>query len=399
MSAPIPPEEAWQRLEPHLSPLPAVEMPRREALGRVLARHLAATVDVPPSDVSAMDGYALAGPVEPGERRPVVATVAAGDPPGLALAPPGVARIMTGAPLPLGADRVVPVEATNGGSDVVEVRAAVAPGENVRRRAEVLAAGDPLLPAGALVTPGALSLLATHGYARVPVHRPPRVAVLATGDEVVPPEAEPAPGQLRDSNTAFLLAAGATFGLSFEPLGIAPDRTEALAPLVERGLEADVLLLCGGVSMGEFDLVEPVLAGFGCRTIFDAVAIQPGKPLVAAVHSGGLVFGLPGNPASVMATFWLFARPALRRLMGLTDGFWHGALAGTLAAPLPAARGRDRFLPAEVVVEDGRLLVTPVPPKGSHDLAAFARGTALVRIRAGAEPAPAGAGCEVLALV
>lgn len=396
MSAPIPPEEAWRRLEPHLAPLAAVEVQRRQALSRVLARPLAATVDVPPADVSAMDGYALPGPVEPGERRPVVGTVAAGDPPGLTLAPPGVARIMTGAPLPRGADRVVPVEATDGGDDVVEVSAAVAPGENVRRRAEILAAGDPLLPAGALMTPGALSLLATHGYSRVPVHRPPRVAVLATGDEVVPPETEPAPGQLRDSNTAFLVAAGATLGLAFEPLGIAPDRTEALAPLVERGLGADVLLLCGGVSMGEFDLVEPVLAELGCRPLFDAVAIQPGKPLVAAVHDGGLVFGLPGNPASVMATFWLFARPALRRLMGLADGFWHGALAGTLAAPLPGSRGRDRFLPAEVAVEDGRLLVTPIPPKGSHDLAAFARGTALVRIRAGAEAAAGGAACEVL---
>ena len=139
-------------------------------------------------------------------------------------------------------------------------------------------------------------------------------------------------------------------GLEFEALGIAPDRREALAAAIGKGLEADVLLLTGGVSKGEYDYVEEVLEGFGCTFLFDAVAMQPGKPLVAAHHPGGLVFGLPGNPGSVMATFWLFVRPALRRLMGRADGYWHGALAGVLAGPLPGAKNRDRFLPAEVEI-------------------------------------------------
>jgi molybdopterin molybdotransferase len=225
------------------------------------------------------------------------------------------------------------------------------------------------------------------------------VAVLATGDEVVPPEVEPAPGQLRDSHTDFLLAAGASLGLRFISLGIAPDRVEELRELTREGLRRDVLLLCGGVSMGELDLVEGVLAELGCRAVFDAVAIQPGKPLVFAVHPGGLVFGLPGNPASVMVGFWLFVRPALRRLLGHEEGWWSGAVAGTLAAPLPGARGRDRFLPAEIELRDGVLHVKPVVPRGSHDLAAYARGTALVRAQAGAPAAPAGAGCEVLPLL
>jgi molybdopterin molybdotransferase len=222
--------------------------------------------------------------------------------------------------------------------------------------------------------------------------------VLTTGDEVVPPEAVPAPGQLRDSHTDFLLAAGATLGLRFEALGIAPDRVNALGPLVERGLRSDVLLLCGGVSKGEFDLVEGVLADLGCEAVFDAVAVQPGKPLVFATHPGGWVFGLPGNPASVMVSFWLFVRPALRRLMGIEDSWWGSAIAGTLAAPLPGAGGRDRFLPAAVETRDGELLVTPVPPKGSHDLAAYARGTGLVRVRTGAQAAKVGNRCEVLLL-
>jgi molybdopterin molybdotransferase len=413
------PEEAWRRIASQLAPLPAAVVPRRAAAGRVLAAPLVASLDVPGEDVSAMDGFALAGPAAPGSTWPVAGTVAAGDPPGFALPAGTAGRIMTGAPVPAAADRVVPVEQTERGGprDSVTFTAGAeraAAGEHIRRRGEILRAGDPLLPAGSLLTPGALSLLATHGYAELPVHRPPEVAVVTTGDEVVPPETEPAPGQLRDSHTDFLLAAGASLGLPFQALGIAPDREPELRELVRRGLESDVLLLCGGVSAGEFDLVEGILADLGCRALFDAVAVQPGKPLVFAVleREGAtagdparpgprktLVFGLPGNPASVMVSFWLFVRPALRRLCGLPDGFWQGALRGTLAAPLPGAGPRDRFLPAEVAVEDGALHVTPFPPKGSHDLAAFAHGTALVRVRAGAPKAQAGEPCEVLPLV
>ncbi len=397
----IHPDEAWRRIAERLTPLPAASLPRRSAAGRVLARPLAATVDVPALDVSAMDGYALPGPVPPDEPRPVTATILAGlagDAPGFRLEPPAVVRIMTGAPIPLGADRVVPVEQTDGGKETVVFHAEAPAGAHIRRRGEVVRTGDPLLPAGALLTPGALGLIATHGYAEVPVHRPPSVAILATGDEVVPPEAEPAPGQLRDSHTDFLLAAGRRLGLRFEPLGIAPDREPELRALVERGLRSDVLLLCGGVSMGELDLVEGVLAGLGCKACFDAVAIQPGKPMVFATHPGGIVFGLPGNPASAMVCYWLFVRPALKRLMGIADGWWSGALAATLAAPLSGAKGRDRFLAADVEAREGRLFATPHPPKGSHDLAAYGLGMGLVRVRAGAEPAAAGDACEVLLL-
>ncbi|HRC84517.1 MAG TPA: molybdopterin-binding protein, partial [Thermoanaerobaculia bacterium] len=205
-----------------------------------------------------------------------------------------------------------------------------------------------------------------------------------------------APGQLRDSHTDFLLAAGAGLGLEFHPLGIAPDRREVLLALARRGLEHDVFLLCGGVSMGEFDLVEGVLAELGCELLFDSVAIQPGKPLVAAVHSGGLVFGLPGNPASVMVSFWLFVRPALERLQGMPGGFWQGARRAELAAPLPGAGPRDRFLPAVVEVREGQLRATPFPPRGSHDLAAYAHGSALLRVPASTPPKAAGEACEVL---
>jgi molybdopterin molybdotransferase len=303
---------------------------------------------------------------------------------------------MTGAPLPANADRVVPVEETDAGRETVLFLRPSLPGQHIRRRGEILKVGDPLLPAGATLTPGALSLLAAHGHARVPVHRAPAVAVLTSGDEVVPPETLPAPGQLRDSHTDFLLAAGHTLGLRFDPLGIAPDRVDALRPLVERGLRSDVLLLCGGVSMGEFDLAEGVLAELGCKAVFDSVNIQPGKPLVFAIHPGGCVFGLPGNPASVMVSFWLFVQPALRRLLGMAANWWGDAVHGTLAAPLPGTGPRDRFVPAAVETRDGERFVTPFPPKGSHDLAAFGQGNALVRVRPGTGPAGAGERCEAL---
>jgi molybdopterin molybdotransferase len=397
----IAPEEAWARIAHELESRPArsVSLPRRQAAGRTLAQDLAARVDVPAADVSAMDGYALSGDfVADGEPRPVVGAIRAGDPPGFVLPAGSAVRIMTGAPLPAGADRVIPVEQTDGGRDLVVLSAMPAAGDHIRHRGEIVHAGDPLLAAGALIGPGTLALLATHGYSEVPVVRPPTVAILTTGDEVVPPEVEPAPGQLRDSHTDFLLAACRSFGLTAESLGIAPDREDELSVRIERGLGFDVLLLCGGVSMGEHDLVEGVLARLGCRILLDGVAIQPGQPMVFAVHDRGIVFGLPGNPASVMACFWLFVRPALRRWLGSTDGFWRGALAAELAAPLAGAGGRDRFLTAEVAFSAGAIRATPRLSRGSHDLAAFALGTALIRVRAGAPPQPAGAPCEILPL-
>lgn len=390
------PEEGWKRLGEGLEPLPAERLERRAAAGRVLARDLEATVDVPATDVSAMDGYAVGGEIAADDRRRVVGTVAAGDPPGFVLPRDAAARIMTGAPTPDATFTVIPVEQTDRGETEVRFTSAGGTGKHIRRRGEILRAGQPLLAAGSLLTPGALSLLATHGHGSVEVHRRPTVAFLTTGDEVVDPDEEPAPGQLRDSHTDFLLAAGTGLGLAFDHLGIAPDRPSVLERKIRCGLTSDVLLVCGGVSMGEFDFVESIVAKLDCEVLFDAVAIQPGKPLVAARHEGGWLFGLPGNPASVMVTFWLFVRPLLRRLMGHADTYLGSARAGTLIGSAPGAKDRDRFLPAEVEIVAGELRVRPVAPKGSHDQAAYACGTALLRIPARARPTAAGDPCEVV---
>lgn len=401
------PREAWQRIVDELEPSPATEVPRHDALGHVLARAVAARVDMPAADVSAMDGYAVAGEVGGPEKGnaepvPVVGIAAAGEPPDFEVPPGRAAKIMTGAVVPRGADRVVPVELTDGGAERVRFERMTEAGAHIRRRGEVVSTGDELLPAGTLLTPGTLSLLASHGLGTVEVIGAPTVRMLSTGDELVPPESEPGPGQLRDSNTPFVLAAGRSLGLDIPSLGIASDRRDDLEAKIGRGLEADVLLLSGGVSKGDFDLVEDVLDAAGCRRLFDAVAIQPGKPLVAAVHEKAgrkrWVFGLPGNPGSVMVTFWLFVRPTLRRLMGLDDGFWQGALEGRLEAPLPATKGRDRFLPARVRFADGLPHVTPIAQKGSHDTVGYGHGTALVRAPKHRPETPAGERCEILPL-
>jgi molybdopterin molybdotransferase len=396
MAALLRPQDAWAAIERHLAPLSAVSLARRSAAGRVLSSALNATVDVPAADVSAMDGYALAGPIAVGASLSVSAMLAAGSAPGVTLLAGTAARIMTGAPLPKHADRVIPVELSDRGEQHVVFTQDLPAGANIRQRGEVLRRGDPLFAAGALLTPGALALLATHGIDPVPVFGVPRVAVLATGDEVVPASQMPVGGELRDSHTDFLLAAGQQLRLDFEPLGIARDRAEDLVPLLASGLERDVLLVCGGVSMGDFDLVAASLVSLGCEILFHGVNLQPGKPLLVARHRRGWVCGLPGNPASVQVTYWLFVRPLLRRLQGLDDGYWAGSLRATLAAPLPAGGERERFLAARLRFADGRVHATPVLPRGSHDLAAYGRGTALVRCAAVA--CGAGEECEVLPL-
>ncbi len=378
----ISPEEAWLRLEPWLRPRPVVALSRREALGGVLAARLVATCDLPPVDVSALDGFAFAGERPAGAALAIAGTVAAGDAPG-AMLPEGEAfRIMTGAPVPAGADRVVGVEETEVDGSIVRLRgAAPGAGAAIRRGGEVITAGSTLLERGAPLGPAALSLLASQGIDRVEIYRPPRVAVLATGDEVVEPDREPAPGGLRDSHTDLLLASGRRLGLRFESLGIAPDDPARLEPLVRTGLAADVLLTCGGVSAGEFDHAEAVFARLGCIPLFDAVAIRPGKPLVAARRGDTIVFGLPGNPASVLATFRLFVVPALDRLRGGSTAFWSDAFEVELEGALPAGRGRDRFVPARLEHTGSLPRARPVDEAGSHDLAAWARGNAMLRIR------------------
>lgn len=415
-------EQAWDRIRGELEALPAERVALADAAGRVLAETLMATTAVPQANVSAMDGYALAGPTAADAQLSVAGTIAAGPAPTAPHPGPGHAlRIMTGAVLPVGADRVLPVElATEEAASIapidsadplrhsphasrdrlVRTRSTVTAGAHVRWRAEVLAPGDPLLTAGHHLGPAALGLLASQGITEVSVVGRPRIALLATGDEVVPANSLPGPGELRDSHTAFLAAACAEIGLPTTSLGIAPDEPRTLREALARGLgEAEVLLVCGGVSMGMFDLVEGLLAELGVEILVDSVAIQPGKPLVigrrrAAQGGPRWVFGLPGNPASVMTCTYLFVRPALRILAGQQAAPWDDGLPGRLAGSLPPTGPRERFFPARRRRHAGELWLTPLVGRGSHDLLSFARADALLRQPAHSPAAGQGSPCS-----
>ena len=394
----IAPEEAWRRIAETLEPLAVERVERSAAIGRALASPVTATGDLPAVDVSALDGFALAGAVEPGATLPVAARLAAGATPGLRLESGAAAEIWTGAPLPAGCDRVVGVEETEpAGADQVRVLRPPPAGNAVRRAAEIARAGAVLLAAGERLTPAALALLAGQGIGAVDVRRRPRVAVLVTGDEVVAPVQLPPPGSLRDSHTDFLLAAVAAAGGDGHPLGIARDEPATLAARLAPALDAfDVVLTCGGVSMGGADHVPGVLRQLGCAELFHGVAMQPGKPLLAGRRGTTLVFGLPGNPGSVMTAFRLLVRPALERLAGRAAGFWEGVFEVRLAAALGAGRARDRFVPARFAPDRGPALADPLPVAGSHDQLAFARAELLLRIRAGEPARPAGAAIEAI---
>jgi molybdopterin molybdotransferase len=383
-------EAAWERIAAAALPLDIERVARRAARGRVLAAPLAATGDLPGHDVTALDGFALAGAVTAGAWLEVAGQLPAGSAPGARLRPDQALEIWTGAPIPAGADRIVAVESTErDAAGRVRVLEPPTAGNAIRRAGEIFRSGAEILPARARLSPAALALAASQGLDEVAVHRLPRLAVLATGDEAVPADQRPRPGGVRDSHTDYLLAAAADLGLSIESLGIAPDDPRELARRLGAAFErADVVLTCGGVSMGGADHLPRVFATLGCETLFHGVAIQPGKPLLVARRGAALAFGLPGNPASVMVAYRLFVRPALDRLAGGDAAYWSDAWRVPLAAPLAAGKARDRFVPARSEGSGAAARVRPLDVRGSHDLATFGAADRLIRVRAG-DPARA----------
>ncbi|MEM6457483.1 MAG: molybdopterin-binding protein, partial [Acidobacteriota bacterium] len=243
------------------------------------------------------------------------------------------------------------------------------------------------LAAGRAVTPAVLGLAASQGITTLSVHRPPTVALLVTGDEVVAPDTPTlAPGQLRDVHTPFLRAATADGDLRL-PLRVLPavaDAPGALRAAIADGGRDDVLLLTGGVSRGAHDHVPDTVVACGARIVLHRISLQPGRPLLVARHAGGWIVGMPGNPASVMVTYRCFVRPLLRRLMGFADGFGHGARPAALAedaSPLPPPGPRTRMLPAQIVgsmADEATVRVRPLRPRGSHDIVAWAQADALL---------------------
>ncbi len=340
-----------------------------EAQGRFLAELVRADRDCPPFDRSIRDGFAVRSadvavvPAALAVRGEVRAgTFFAGR-----LGPGECVAIMTGAPLPPGADAVVMVEHTHAAGSTVRVLRAVRPRENVAGRGSEARAESPILSPGRRLGPAELGLLASVGQAHVNVVRPPAVAILATGDEVVPIDQAPQWFQIRNSNAVTLQAQVAAAGGVPRLLAIAPDSKEPLRRLIEQGLGCDLLLVTGGVSVGRYDLVEEVLHELGAEVYFSSVAIRPGKPLTFGRVAEKFFFGLPGNPVSTFVTFQLFARPALQALAGGTfepPVFLRARLSETIRNPA----GLTTFMPARVTRQGGDPRVSRVAWQGSGDL-------------------------------
>jgi molybdopterin molybdotransferase len=382
-----------------VTPLPAERVPFRAALGRVLAEDIVASRAVPPFDNSQMDGYALraADAPRPGARLPVAFEVAAGAGGDAALPPGACARVFTGAPLPRGADSVEMQEEVErrGGSAVF--RRAAARGRYVRPAGHDVAEGAVALARGALVDPGAVGLAAALGRTELAVHRRPRVAVLATGDELVPVDRAPAPGQIHDSNSHAIAAACADAGADPVLLPLAGDDPAALRAAVMAAAGFDALVTTGGVSVGERDLTRAALEAQGTVLDFWRVAMRPGRPIAFGRMGPTAVFGLPGNPASALVTFELFVRPALRALAGLGGG-GRPVLPARLATAQVKEPGLTYYLRARARLRGGALWVEPLATQSSGALTSVTGHDALAVLPPGPARIRRGAAVEVILL-
>jgi molybdenum cofactor synthesis domain-containing protein len=403
----IPVSEAIRIVEEQTPRLPAEEVALVAARGRVLAEDIVADTDLPPFDRALMDGYAVraadtagATPDAPVRLR-LAGEAAAGAGWRGELRPGEAVRIMTGAPVPAGADSVQQVEMTReveGGASVEIERATVA-SQFITKRATEITRGETVLRAGETLGAASLAALASFGYARVRVGARPRVSVLATGSELVDVGAQPGADQIRDSNTYSLLAYAEAAGARVERLPFAGDDPELLGRVIAQAAgRADVLVLSGGVSMGIYDFTKSALRALGAEIFFERVSLRPGKPTVFARLGQTLVFGLPGNPVSVSVTFNLFARTAIRAMQGAREA----ALAeeqAVLGRALKGAAERASYLPAELRTDEaGRLVAEPLRWGGSSDFVAFTRAGALVIVEAGGKMLEAGAVVRVVRL-
>ncbi|WP_084077909.1 gephyrin-like molybdotransferase Glp [Demequina sp. NBRC 110057] len=359
-----------------VSPLPAERVPLLDGMDRVLAEDVIATLDGPAFDNSAMDGYAVrVADAVAGAVLPVAADIPAGSGLPAALAPGSAARIMTGAPLPAGADAVVPVEATDGGVVTVEIREDAVVGAHIRRRGEDVRVGDVVVAAGVALGSWQLSAAASAGAAEIAVRARPRIAVLTTGDELVDPGTTPGPGQIVDSNTTLLAAMVKGVGGIPVILPRAGDTPEAVLASLE-GVEVDLIVTAGGASVGAYDPVKAALADRGVG--FHAVAMQPGKPQGLGTYRGIPVACLPGNPVSVAVTFSVVVGAMMRAMLGAPEPSIPTAPAAVGWASPP---GRAQFVPA-VFDPNGALRPATAGGSRSHLVASLAKGRVLAVVPA-----------------
>ncbi|NIA25216.1 MAG: molybdopterin molybdenumtransferase MoeA [Gammaproteobacteria bacterium] len=387
-----PRREAQREILAAVGSLDSVRVPLKEARGLVLAEPIQAPHDVPPFPNSAMDGYAVrAADLEeiPVQLR-VIEDVPAGSVPTRKVEPGAAVKIMTGAPMPAGADTVVEVEVTEPGDRSVKILASRALGSNVRLAGGDMEAGARVFERGERLSPAHLGVLASLGVVEPLVRRRPVVAVLSTGDELLPPEtAVPEPGKIREANRTTLIALLADLAVDTVDFGIVGDDTAALrATLEEAAGTADVVITSGGVSMGEYDLVRAVLADLG-TVAFWKVAQQPGKPFAFGQIKGTPLFGLPGNPVSAIVSFEQFVRPALLHMMGATALFRPQVL-GRIARAVSTNPAKDVFLRVRTGIEGDALVADLAGGQSSNVLSAMAHADAFALVPVGVGDLEAG---------
>jgi molybdopterin molybdotransferase len=399
--------EALEKILSVFNPLKTEIVALEEAVGRVLAEPISATLNLPPFTNSSMDGYAVravdvqAASATTSIILTIIGDIPAGVLPTLAIEPGTAARIMTGAYLPTGADAVVPVESTGltrGGMEAalpstISVNESVAVGAYIRQLGEDVRQGEAVIPAGHLVRAYDLNLLAAFGLTNVPVIRRPRVAILSTGDELVEIGSKPGPGQIRDSNSFALAGLVRKYGGLPARLGVAADRVEAVTAKLQEAVDsgADLILSSAGVSVGAYDVVKAAIEQAGSLD-FWKVRMRPGKPLAFGQYQGIPYFGLPGNPVSTVVTFELFVRPTLLRLGGhrrLDKPKLRVELVDTVQSD-----GRESYLRAVVMKSDGRYLARSAGGQGSNILSALVQANALVIVPEGVTEIKGGASIE-----
>ena len=371
------------------------------ALGRTLARDIKARENIPPFDKATMDGYALraedirAAGKDAAVELEVLEDLPAGRVSRRSVGRGQAVRIMTGAPLPKGADAVVMVEDTERSGGRVIIRRAVRPADNTGQAGEDLKKGELVLERGAVIGPAETGMLAATGLARVPVVRRPKLAVIATGDEIVEPGERKAAGQIRNSNGPALLAMALRAGADAKYLGTARDKSSSLRAKLARAKGTDILVLTGGVSVGDYDLVRNELRAAGVKPVFWQVRIKPGKPVFFGRRGSRLVFGLPGNPTSAMVTFLLFVQPAIERLLGRKKP---GPRAGraVLTEDVVLKPGRTQFLRGVLDAEGPVLTVTPYPDQKSGILRSMVRSQVLIAVQADVSRLEKGRDVEIL---
>jgi molybdopterin molybdotransferase len=378
-------DEALNKILSHIHPLGPEKVSLLDALGRVIAEDICAPRDIPPFDNSGMDGYAVKwedvknASADHPVRLEVIEDLPAGSISSRTIGKGQAIRIMTGAPIPNGADTVIPVEETQGESQLVAVYKALPLGSHIRRAGGDVIKGDCIISKGDVLHSGGIGMTASTGRSFVSVYQRPLVAILCTGEELVDVDEGLDGAKIVSSNSYTLAAQVKDCGATPVQLGIARDRKEEIEEKLRQGIRADVLISSAGISVGDYDFVKDALKELGVEMIFWRVAMKPGKPVAFGTLKGKPVFGLPGNPVSSMVAFEEFVRPALLKMMGHHQLF-RPVVEAVLKEEIKKEPGRRHFIRSTIVYEEGRFVVTTTGPQGSDKLTSMVRANGLMII-------------------